>query len=697
MEAVVENAARVCGATNSSILRLDGENLRIVARHGSLRWSQAVGDTVPVRRDRLSGRALIDRRTIHVEDILAAEAEFADTVSTMKQGESNIRTGLATPLLREGMPLGVIVITRGPDVDPFSAKQVALLETFANQAVIAIENVRLFKELEARNRELTEALQQQTATADVLKVISRSTFELQTVLDTLCESAVRLCDADHAVLFQREDALYRYAASFGFATEVHAGIRDYFKNRPVPAARGSITGRAALEARVIQVADVLADSEYTWSAAQEIGGWRAALGAPLLREGNVVGVLFVAKTMPQPFTNKQVELVTTFADQAVIAIENVRLFTELEARNAELAEALEQQTATSEVLKVISRSTFDLQPVLRTLIENATRLCGAEQGFIFRPSSGVYQLAVDFNAPPTFREWSQDHPIRAGDGSVVGRVAQEGRIVQIVDAQANTAWRDRYTDAPGMGGVRSVLGVPMLREGALVGVFGMWRPEVRPFSDKQIELVTTFADQAVIAIENVRLFQELQARNAELAESLEQQTATSEILRVIASSPTDLEPVMQAVVENATRVCGAMDSSIFRLEGEHLRLMARHGPLRISYAIGESAPVSRGTVGGRVIHDRRTIHVEDILAAEAEFPVTVSRGRAGGSTVRTMAAAPLLREGSPLGVLYINRGPEPNPFSAKQIELLETFANQAVIAIENVRLFNELRERTTPR
>ena len=246
-------------------------------------------------------------------------------------------------------------------------------------------------------------------------------------------------------------------------------------------------------------------------------------------------------------------------------------------------------------------------------------------------------------------------------------------------------------------GCRTVLVVPLLREGAAIGVIAMRRRVVRPFTEKQIALVKTFADQAVIAIENVRLFTELEVRNRELTESLEQQTATAEILRVISSSPTDLQPVMETIAENAARVCGAMDSGVFLLEGEQgsgvLRAVARRGSLVRASLMGEPVPVTRDTVGGQVVIDRRTIHVEDILAAEAEFPITVSRLNRGGSTIRTMLATPLLREDTPLGVIFVNRGPEPHPFSAAQIALLETFANQAVIAIENVRLFKELEEK----
>ncbi|MGC2114476.1 MAG: GAF domain-containing protein [Pseudolabrys sp.] len=473
----------------------------------------------PADRGSITGRTALEGKVVHVPDVMT------DPEYTWGQAQQlgGYRTVLGVPLLRDGSPVGVIIVARTV-VQPFTDKQIELVTTFADQAVIAIENVRLFDEVQARTRDLSESLQQQIATADVLKVISRSTFDLQAVLETLTESAARLCEADMAAITRQDDTRYYYATTYGYPPE----LDDYFKNVAHEPGQGSVIGRTILHRRTIHVPDVLADAEYTMGETAQKADLRTALGVPLLREGNPIGVILVGRHAIQPFTDKQIELVETFADQAVIAIENVRLFDEVQTRTNDLTESLQQQTATADVLKVISRSAFDLQTVLDALIGTATRMCGADQGAITREIDGAFYRAASYGYSSELSDFIHNTPVQMDRSSIAGRALVEGRIVQIPDVQADP----EYTFSPGLhsGDFRTALGVPMLREGVPIGVLALTRKEVRPFSDKQIELITTFADQAAIAIENVRLFKSIEARTRELAASLENLRTTQDRL-----------------------------------------------------------------------------------------------------------------------------------------------------------------------
>ena len=657
----------------------DGTLMHFRASHGAgynLEAQRAIIRQFPAPPNRgvISARAVLEQRLIHLADATEDPEIWPLLIA------NGARSYAAIPLLRDGKPIGAISMN-SPIAGGFSDSQIVLLKTFAEQAVIAITSAETYRALQTRTSDLQETLEYQTATSDVLKVISRSAFGLGPVFQVVLETAVRLCRADQATIYRYQDGEYQWAAGYSLYPDYERIEREV----RISPGTGTLVGRVALEGCTVQFVDAWSDPLYEVKEDARVGGVHTMLGVPLLRDGVPIGVFGLARRRVEPFTGRQIELVSTFANQAVIAIENTRLLTEQQ-------EALEQQTATAEVLQVINASPGNLTPVFDAILEKAMRLCDAAFGMFNTYDGQSFHTVVTRGVPAAFADFRAKHPPIPGPGSPIGRALETKRPVHVFDWLEDPAYKQ---GDPGgraiadLGGARTVLNVPLVKDAAVLGMISFYRQQVRPFSDKQIALLENFAAQAVIAIENARLLDEIRQRTIDLQQSLEYQTATSDVLKVISRSTFDLKPVLEALLSIAKHLCDADYAMVSQREANGFRALATQS------ASGEWAATlegrllleDRSSVTGRAALAKRPVQIAD-AASDPDYALS---GAVAVGQTRTCLGVPLLRDGVVVGVIILTRT-RVEPFSDRQIELVSTFADQAVIAIENTRLLTEQRE-----
>ncbi len=687
-DAIVRSASRLCSGHWAAAMRFDGQLIHLVAQHNMHPDAPSLDVLFPCPPSRRlpSARAIVDGQLVHIPDA-EKDPDIAPDVAR------RARSFLAVPMMRKGAPIGAIAVSR-PTPGPFPPNHIELLSTFAGQAVIAVENVRLFQELEARNRDLTEALDQQTATGEILRVISSSPTDVQPVFETIAANAVRLCGAVNGAVFRFDGELIHLAAYHNVGGDELAAVLRVF---PVPPGRGSVTARAISSRAVVHVEDLTKDPEHAHTLLVQ-AGFRTVLSVPMLREGLPIGTINVTRMEVKPFPADQIELLKTFAEQAVIAIENVRLFTELQEKkraltvaHAQVTEALERQTATAEILRVISQSQTDVQGVFDTIVRSAVRLCdGLFSGLYRFDGELIHQVAQHNYTPEALDVTRRTLPVRPSRAFGAPRAILERAVVHIPDVELDPEYRQEIARAVG---ARNLLCVPMLREGVPTGAIAVGRAEAGPFSENQIELLKTFADQAVIAIENARLFSELQARTRDLTRSVEQLTALGDVSHAL-SSTLDLDAVLRIIVARAGQLAGADACAVseYDEQTEAFHLRATHDLDEEVAALARALPVRKGEgAAGRVAVTREPVHIADIAEAGAYHgPLRDVLLRSGA---RALLAIPLLREDHLVGSLTVTRK-MPGEFPPETIDLLKTFATQSALAIQNARLFREIADKS---
>jgi len=660
-DSIAERARVLCDAVVSGVGRLDGDKVQLVAYRGvSKEADNAMRGAFPAPLDERTSmtRAIRERAPVEIPDVLA-DAQYGAREAARLAG---FRSNMAVPMMREGKVVGAIAVCRA-EPGHFPEKQVKLLQTFADQAVIAIENVRLFNETR-------EALEQQKAAAEILSVISNSVADAQPVFDKILDSCKHLFGSDEtAVLLVDEHDQVSLGAYVGRMRDVVAA------SFPAPLAK-SPAGRAIRERRVAHFPDIAHDPSVTRTVrrvAQE-AGYESMAYAPMMWNDRGIGAIGASRRKG-PFSPKELAILQTFADQAVIAIQNARLFNETR-------EALERQTATGEILASMSGSMTDALPVFDAIARNLRRLFGTQFAMVALARDGKVEIG-GLQGTAGFEKLAESYPLPIDTSTHVGKTIVTGKMSALTPIVGNPESPPRTEQFARDYGYDSQIAAPMIREGKVIGAIVTARRDAVPFDDKQVALIMAFADQAVIAVENVRLFNDTK-------EALERQTATSEVLRVISESPTDVGPVLDAVAQRAGSLCRAEGGRIWLLFNGRLRAMASYGPTYDWDQDGDELPVSRTSVAGRAVLERRTIHVEDLLPLiDTEYPDVADLQKRYG--YRTVLIVPLMWEGEPLGVISLLRN-QVRPFSPTEISLLQTFADQAVIAIQNARLFNETKE-----
>jgi GAF domain-containing protein len=677
LQAIVDSACELCTA-HDAVLRLKaGDDLVFSAHRGPI---PVVWTNWPITSRWTGGRSVIERRPIHVTDLLSSEGDEFPEGQARAREEGGHRTILSVPLLREGESIGVITLRR-QEVNPFGDKQIALLQTFADQAVIALGNVRLFEEVQARTRELSESLQQQTATSDVLQIISSSPSDLAPVFDKMLENATRVCGAEFGALVLVEGGTPQRAALYNAPAAFAAGRRS----KALQIHPKSAMAIAIRTGQVVQQEDLRNEPSYlerSQAAVElaDLAGARTLVVVPMLRDEDVIGVITVYRQEVRLFADKQIDLLRNFASQAVIAIENARLFNETR-------EALERQTATAEILKVIARSPSNVQPVFEAIADRSKRLIGGHSAAVYRFMDQTVELAAFTPVSPEADATLQEAFPTPLDNHPMFRLVRDGDSMQIHNTEDDEGYWAGARDIARARGFRSLILTPLLGDKGPIGLISATRAAPSTFSNHIVELLKTFADQAVIAIENTRLFNETQ-------EALEQQTATADILKVIASSPDDVQPVFDAIAARSNQLVGGLSATVLTISDDamHLRAFTPGSP-QGDAALRSLFPMPLPAVPWRdAILRGETFRITD-MENENPLPPPAVREMARLRGYRSLVIVPLMRDGKAIGTIGVTRV-QPGAFADHHLQLLQTFADQAVIAISNVELFREVEQRT---